>query len=418
MWQGIRFLSLFMLGSYLLFFFGYAWYKHQELVGESNVGKFYRVCKAAYRKRNLAYLTSSSAGGYYWKNCNQGYLYEANKHGRIVIRLLPRVPWGFRWLDKAAIVDNKEHCEDQEMKGVLCTVKQVRETKSVVVLLCWGVCFFAYSFVSASGNSFFVSQANNLESFTSNDVSLLFLFKSIMSDIATPAFFWLVKKAKIANKINRRKIIDLTTMKIGIGMFVAAICCVFAWNVENQTRNSKGMMNTTVMIPQFLLLGMAEALVGDGLSKLFENYASESVRNFAEPFSKLVTGIGKLLSIAWFLIFRGWVNESDNASSRHLDRYFLMLAGLNLVFLLLFLLYYYRFVYNNEFPEDNEEMMEDHSLESDLEEANGAAQNLTSSQGPEVHEMDSSHSTEERATREQHLSDLTTIFNSGVIGRF
>ncbi|MED6201307.1 hypothetical protein PIB30_093617 [Stylosanthes scabra] len=179
------------------------------------------------------------------------------------------------------------------------------------------------------------------------------------------------------------------------------------------------MMNTTVMIPQFLLLGMAEALVGDGLSKLFEKYASESVSNFAEPFSKLVTGVGKLLSIAWFLIFRGWVNESDNASSAHLDRYFLMLALLNLVFLFLFLLYYYRFVYNNEFPEDEEEMMEDHdSLESDLEEANGVKQNSASSQGPEVHEMDS---TEEHATREQHLTDFTTIFKvdfNGLLGRF
>ncbi|MED6165523.1 hypothetical protein PIB30_100338 [Stylosanthes scabra] len=345
-----------MLGSYLFFYFGYACYYHEKLLTESNVGKFYSVCKAAYRKRNLAYL--SSADGFYWKNYKQGHLYEA-KHGRIV-RLLPRVPWGFRWLDKAAILDacTKEQYENedvispymQEMKGELCSVKKVRDTKGIVVLLCWGFSFFPYSFVAASENSFFVSQANELKRVTTNDISLLFLLKSFVRDMATPAFFWLEKKAKIAKKINE---IVMTTMKIGIGMFAAAICCVFAWNVEERSGEWIGVMSRKVMIPQFVFLGMAEALVGDGLSKLFESFASESVSNFAEPFSNFMTGIGKLLSIPWFLIFRGWVNESYGTS--HLDRYFLMLAILNLVFLLIFLFYYYMFVHNNEFPEDQEE---------------------------------------------------------------
>ncbi|MED6195178.1 hypothetical protein PIB30_035601 [Stylosanthes scabra] len=367
---GIRFVSLFMLGSYLFFYFGYACYYHEKLLPESNVGKFYRVCRAAYRKRNLAYLTSSSADGYYWKNYKQGHLYEA-KDGRVVM-LLPRVPWGFRWLDKAAIIDacTEEQSENQdvispymqEMKGVLCSVKKVRETKSIAVLLCWGFSLFPYSFVAASGNSFFVSQAIDLKRVTTNDISLLFLLKSFVRDMATPLFFKIVKKAKIAKKINeivivnfggKRKLIDSTTMKIGIGMFAAAICCVFAWNVEEHRGEWIGVMSRKVMIPQFVLLGMAEALVGDGLSKLFERYAWESVSNFAEPYSNLVTGIGKLLSIPWYLIFRGWVNQSYGTS--HLDRYFLMLAILNLVFLLIFLFYYYMFVHNNEFPENQEE---------------------------------------------------------------
>ncbi|RYR72586.1 hypothetical protein Ahy_A02g006809 [Arachis hypogaea] len=437
-WHGIRFVSPFMVGSYMLFYFGYAWYNHEDLLPESNVGKFCRVCKAAYRKRILAYLTTED--GYYWKNYKQGHLYEANHGQDRVVRLLPRVPWGFGWLEKAAIIDQKQSENHdvsphmQETKRELCTVKEVREAKSIVLLLCWGFCLFPYSFVAASGNTFFVSQASSLKSFTPNDISGLFLLKTTMTEMVIPLLFQIVEEPHVAKKISKiiikfgakRKIKDSTTVKIGIGMFLAAISCVFAWRVENHILYSTGIMSKLVLIPQFLLLGMAEALVEGGLSKLFENYASKSVSNFAEPFSNLVNGLGKLLSIPWFLIFDGWLYESNNTASRHLDRYFLILAILNIVSLVVFLVYYYMFVHNNEFPEDEEEetMMEqilvDDGLESDFEDANGVEQNSATNQGPEVPEEDkeiemeqiSEHDHEiepisEHATREEHL---TTIF--------
>ncbi|RYR26828.1 protein NRT1/ PTR FAMILY 5.4-like [Arachis hypogaea] len=423
-WHGIIFVSLFMVGSYMLFYFGYAWYKHEDLLVEkSNVGKFCRVCKAAYRKRTLEYLTSER--GYYWKNYKQGHLYEDNHGQGGVVRLLPRVPWGFGWLEKAAIIDKKQTENHdvsphmQETKGELCTVKQVREAKSTVLLLCWGFCLFPYSFVAASGNSFFVSQASSLKSVMHIDISSLFLLETTMTDMVIPMFFRLVEKANVAKKINKiiikfgakRKIIDSTTVKIGIGMFLAAICCVFAWRVERHILYSTGIMTTKALIPQFLLLGMAEALVEDGLSKLFENYASESVRNFAEPFSNLVNGIGKLLSIPWFLIFDRWLYES-NTASRHLDRYFLMLAILNIVFLLGFLVYYYKFVHDNEFPDDEEEeeetMMEQilvEGLESNFEEANGEPNSATSP-GPDVTEEDKEIEMEQISEHDHEIESI------------
>ncbi|QHO24717.1 hypothetical protein HN51_048237 [Arachis hypogaea] len=462
-WHGIRFVSPFMVGSYMLFYFGYAWYNHEDLLPESNVGKFCRVCKAAYRKRILAYLTIED--GYYWKNYKQGHLYEANHGQDRVVRLLPRVPRGFGWLEKAAIIDKKQTENDdvsphmQETKGELCTVKQVREAKSIVLLLCWGFCLFPYSFVAASGNTFFVSQASSLKIFMLIDISYLFLLKTTMTGMVIPMLFLILEEPNVAKKISKiiikfganRKIIDSTTVNIGIGMFLAAICCVFAWSVENHILYSTGIMSTKALIPQFLLLGMAEGLVEgqDGLSRLFENYASESVRNFAEPFSNLVIGLGKLLSIPWFLIFDRWLYESNNTASRHLDRYFLMLAILNIVSLIGFSFYYYMFVRDNEFPEDEErrrrrrrrrrkrrrrmeQILVDDGLESDFEEANGVEQNSATNQGPEVPEEDkeiemeqiSEHDHEiepisEHATREEHL---TTIFegdsnlqNNGVL---
>ncbi|XP_057745395.1 protein NRT1/ PTR FAMILY 5.4-like [Arachis stenosperma] len=443
-WHGIRFVSPFMVGTYMLFYFGYAWYNHEDLLPESNVGKFCRVCKAAYRKRILAYLTTED--GYYWKNYKQGHLYEANHGQDRVVRLLPRVPWGFGWLEKAAIIGKKQTENDdvsphmQETKGELCTVKQVREAKSIVLLLCWGFCLFPYSFVAASGNTFFVSQASSLKIFMLIDISYLFLLKTTMTSMVIPMLFLIVEEPNVAKKISKiiikfganRKIIDSTTVNIGI-------------------------MSTKALIPQFLLLGVAEALVEgkDGLSRLFENYASESVRNFAEPFSNLVIGLGKLLSIPWFLIFDRWLYKSNNTASRHLDKYFLMLAILNIVSLIGFSFYYYMFVHDNEFPEDEERrrrrrrrirrrrrrrrrrMMEqivvDDGLESDFDDgANGVERNSATNQGPEVPEEDkeiemeqiSEHDHEiepisEHATREEHL---TTIFegdsnlqNNGVL---
>ena len=41
----------------------------------------------------------------------------------------------YRWLDKAAIIDERTNLEDKEIGGQLCPVKQVREVKGVFTLI-------------------------------------------------------------------------------------------------------------------------------------------------------------------------------------------------------------------------------------------------------------------------------------------
>ncbi|KAK7382544.1 hypothetical protein VNO80_01426 [Phaseolus coccineus] len=118
-----RFAALLMGGAFLLFLFGCVWYRHEELAGESNIRKTQRICKAGLRKRKSKYPTTGDS--YYWKGYKQAHLYE---HGE-GLRLLPRVPRQFRWLDKAAILKAEDQedaspAETQEKKGKLCTVRK------------------------------------------------------------------------------------------------------------------------------------------------------------------------------------------------------------------------------------------------------------------------------------------------------
>ncbi|CAJ1949082.1 unnamed protein product [Sphenostylis stenocarpa] len=62
-----------------------------------NLRKIQRIFKAGLRKRKSEFPASGDC--YYWKGYKQGHFY---KHGEGV-RLSPRVPSLFRWLDKAAI---------------------------------------------------------------------------------------------------------------------------------------------------------------------------------------------------------------------------------------------------------------------------------------------------------------------------
>ena len=72
--------------------------------------------------------------------------------------------------------------------------------------------------------------------------------------------------------------------------------------------------------------------------------------SFGEPFSEFVIGIGKLLTIPFAAFITDWFKESVNTS--HLDRYYLMLAILNFVFIIIY--GYYSMKYKDDFPEDEE----------------------------------------------------------------
>ena len=399
--QYFRFAALFMGVTDLLFYFGYAWYSHEKLTAESNLGKIYRILKAAYRKRKFRYPTSENE--YYRKTYEQHHFYKA-KHA---LRLLPQVPL-LGWLDKAAIVKGQETKREE-----LCTVKEVREVKSVALLIFWGFTFFAYSLVVASGNTFFVGQASNLRTvYYGNDIPLLFVLKSTLRDVLLlfckhiGVAFKIMSKVKVTNNwvlINFGfKRIDATIIRIGAGMSCALICCVVAWRVEvhrlcliekesilrNPNRNIS--MSTWALVPQFSLLGITEGLAEGGLKDLFHGYASKSMLTFDESFSQLVIGTGKLLTIPCVLIFRRWIKESANTS--HLERYFLVLAVLNFVFLLGFAYYSFKYAWKKEYLDDEEIMVEQrlqHAHQADLEEANANAENSAISEGPMVAKGDS-----------------------------
>ncbi|KAG2380844.1 uncharacterized protein HKW66_Vig0202170 [Vigna angularis] len=304
---------------------------------------------------------------------------DLSKIHRIFITALRKL----RWLDKGALVkseeeeDSRHHresIETQEKKKKICTVKDVRDVKSLVHMIYLGLTIFPYSLLIASGNTFFVAQASALKPVMNkrgNDISILFLIKSVSTDMSEFTCFLISlpfrkkQKSRVARFIWERK--AATIMRIGFGITCAVICGIIAWQVEIRRLSSK--LNTTVaLVPQFVLLGMTEGLVDGGIERLFDDHVAKSLSNFGDSFSELVVGGGKLLIIPIVWIFSGWIKETIETS--HFDRYYLMLAIMNAVLLLPFAYYSATYAYKEVCPEDEKVTTEervDHSHQPDSE---------------------------------------------------
>jgi len=375
-----RFAALLMGATNLLFLIGSLGYSRQELPVESDLSKIHRIFSTALGKLSSKYPTSPNS--YYWKGYKQQHTYSRGEG----VRLLPRVPRLFRWLDKAAIIKeeeeeekedsrhDRESLETQERKKKICTVKDVRDVKSLVHMIYLGLTIFPYSLLMASGNTFFVAQASALTPVMNkkgNDISILFLIKAVATDMSNFTCFLISlafrnkQKPRVTYVMFERK--AATIMRIGFGITCAVICGFIAWQVEIRRLSSK--VDTTVaLVPQFLLLGVTEGLVDGGLERLFNDHVAKSLSSFEDSFSELVVGGGKLLIIPSVLIFSGWIKETIDTS--HLDRYYLMLAIMNAVLLLAFAYYSVTYAYKEVCPEDEKVTTEqrlDHAHQPDSE---------------------------------------------------
>ncbi|KAI4353268.1 hypothetical protein L6164_002231 [Bauhinia variegata] len=238
--------------------------------------------------------------------------------------------------------------ETQESDG---KVSHVKKMKALLILSC-----ISYNMVLAAGSTFFQEQSDSekMQSLRLNEkdvirFSLVMVIKTFVAHI-TIFIFWLCGA-------KRQKIL---LMRIGAGMVCAVICCIIAWKVEVERlslakdqrdipKDYKKLMSVMWLCPQFVFLGLVEGLAQSGLDKLFEN---ESLSNLWRQSKELVSCLGRFMSIPCVLIFRSWFKNFQNNQS-HLDRYYLMLAGLSSVFVCVY--YFVAVAYAKIMSEDVEE---------------------------------------------------------------
>ncbi|KAK7816929.1 protein NRT1/ PTR FAMILY 5.4 [Quercus suber] len=324
--------SVVMGASLLLFLCGFKFYCPKRHNWNSHV--IFKVFKAAISKRYLAYPGTPTQLS--WKSEPNPKLYEEENNQ---ILLLPKVFW-FRWLDKAAVTVEKTSSSPQEEEN-LCSVEQVTQVKCFLKL--WTT-FLAYSLVQATGNTFFIEQSSNLKnSFTKKDVRVplvsFFVLNSFLRFII-PRLFW-SEKARNPN---------VTLVRIGVGMICSILCCIAAWQVEvhrlkqvhrleeikklhpnNPFETDTISMSILWLLPQFILLGLAEGLVEEGLWEFFIKHVTKSMWNSGQLLTGCILSFGNFFSIPCVQLGGSWFKGTINDS--HLDRYFLTLAILSSVFL-------------------------------------------------------------------------------------
>ena len=113
-----------------------------------------------------------------------------------------------------------------------------------------------------------------------------------------------------------------------------------------------------ILLPQFGLVGIADAFVEVAKLELFYDQAPESMKSLGTSYFTSTWGIGQFLSS--FLLktvadmtkrhgHKGWILDNLNAS--HLDYYYAFLAILNVLNFFFFLLIAKHFVYNVDVTE-------------------------------------------------------------------
>nr|POF06753.1 protein nrt1/ ptr family 5.7 [Quercus suber] len=323
-WERTFLASSVMMGtSLLLFLCGFKFYCPERHNRNSHV--IFKVFKAAISKRYLAYPGTPTQLS--WKTVPNLKLYEEKNS-----QILPTNFW-FRWLDKAAVTVKRTSSSPQEDEN-LCSVEQVTQVKCFLKLIPLWTTFLAYSLVQATGNTFFIEQSSNLKnSFTEKNVRVplvaFFVLNSFLRFII-PRLFW-SEKARNPN---------VTLVRIGVGMICSILCCIAAWQVEvHRLKEIKRLkypsdtisMSILWLLPQFILLGLTEGLVEEGLGEFFIKHVTKSMWNSGQLLTGCILSFGNFFSIPCVHLVRSWFKGTINDS--HLDRYFLTLAILSSVFL-------------------------------------------------------------------------------------
>ncbi|KAH9681395.1 protein NRT1/ PTR FAMILY 5.6 [Citrus sinensis] len=250
------FTLLFMGGSLILLLLGIPFYHNTEI---PPIDRFaiIRVVKTSLKKKHLNYPLSPE-------------LFFSNDEGN-VLHLSPRIKL-LRWIDKAAIIETSSTSKEQEEAGTLCTVAQVRESKSLLKLLPLWSSFIVFG----------LRQAQVLRTF--------------------------------------------------IGMVMSTVCCVVAWQVEvRRLEKSNQLENMSMfwLVPQFCLLGLMEGLALHGCDEYSSSHFPERMEYHGSAISSFFVGIGSIFNIFFILANKG--DFAETLDDSRLDKYYKSLTVISAV---------------------------------------------------------------------------------------
>ncbi|CAK9180194.1 unnamed protein product [Ilex paraguariensis] len=330
--------------SVLIFLVGTPFYRHRVPSG-SPFTRMAKVIVAALRKWTVPVPSDP-------KELYELDLEEYTKGGKFRIDSTPTL----RFLNKACVQAGSTN------PWMLCSVTQVEETKQMLRMIPILIATFIPSTMIAQINTLFVKQGTllnrNLGSFKIPPASLTaFVTISMLICVVLYDQFF-VRIVRRWTK-NPRGITLLQRMGIGI---VIHICIMTIASLTERHRlnvakdhglveNGKPVPLTIfILLPQFVLMGTADAFLEVAKLEFFYDQAPESMKSLGTSYAMITLGIGNFVSS--FLLstvshitkehgHHGWILNNLNAS--HLDYYyafFALLSFLNFIFFLVMTKFY------------------------------------------------------------------------------
>ncbi|XP_058207349.1 protein NRT1/ PTR FAMILY 5.1 isoform X2 [Rhododendron vialii] len=323
--------------SLLIFYFGTPTYRHKVRKTRSPAGDLLKVATAAFANRKLSVPShSSELHEFEW----QHYI-DTGK------RQVHHTPI-FKFLDKAAI---KEGSPSSASKTP-CTVTQVEGAKLVLgMLLIWLVTLIP-STIWAQINTLFVKQGTTLDSRLGTTFKIpaasLSSFVTLSMLLSVPMYDRYFVPFMRKKTGNPRGITLL--QRLGIGFVIQIIAIAVAYAVEIKRMNvlrvnetgPKDIVPMSIfwLLPQYVLLGIADVFNCIGLLEFFYDQSPEDMQSLGTTFFTSGIGVGNFLNSFLVTVVnettgrggsKSWIGRNLNDS--HLDYYYgflLVLSALNL----------------------------------------------------------------------------------------
>ncbi|CAF2041614.1 protein NRT1/ PTR FAMILY 5.2-like isoform X2 [Brassica napus] len=336
--------------SIFVFLLGTPFYRHKLPTG-SPFMKMTRVIVASFRKANAPMARSLT-------QFHELPSMEYERKGTFPIQPTKSL----RFLDRASL---KTGITDQ---WNLCTITEVEETKQMLNMLPAMFATFVPSATVAQVSTLFVKQGTTLNARIAGNFSIppasltAFVTVSILVSIVLYDRVFVKVTRKFTG--NPRGITLLQRM--GVGMIFHILLMTVACFTERYRLkvaadhglvHQKGVklpLSIFVLLPQFMLMGIADAFLEVAKLDFFYDQAPECMKSLGASYSLTSLGIGNFLSS--FLLStvskitkkrgRGWILNNLNES--RLDYYYLFFALLNFVNFLFFLVAVKFYVYRAE----------------------------------------------------------------------
>ncbi|XP_042485009.1 protein NRT1/ PTR FAMILY 6.4 [Macadamia integrifolia] len=300
----------------------------------------WKVLFLAWKKRRLNYFSNPSL--------LNGYLNGEVSHTQ-----------GFRWLDKAAIAEDKDFNGDtthRDNPWMVSTVTQVEEVKMVLKLIpIWSTCILFWT-VYSQMTTFTVEQATFMDrkvgSFLIPSGSFsFFLFITILLFTSLNEKLFVPLARKLTHNVQ-----GITSLqRIGIGLIFSIAAMVAAAIVEKQRReisvHQQTMVSAFWLVPQFFLVGAGEGFAYVGQLEFFIREAPERMKSMSTGLFLTTISMGffvssLLVSLVSKVTKKAWIR--NNLNKGRLENFYWTLAVLGVLNFLVFLVFAMRHQYKTQ----------------------------------------------------------------------
>ncbi|KAG8380935.1 hypothetical protein BUALT_Bualt06G0068300 [Buddleja alternifolia] len=347
--------------SLIIFYIGTPMYRHKVRRTRHPAGDLLRVVIVAFANAKLKLPNDPSE----LHELDRQYYISTRK------RRVHHTTGMFRFLDKAAI---KQHNTPTSPSKPPCTITQVEGTKLVLgMAMVWLVTLIP-STIWAQINTLFVKQGTTLDRHIGPYFQLpaasLGSFVTLSMLVFVPMYDRYFVPLMQKKTGNPRGITLL--QRLGIGFVIQLLAIAIAYVVEvkrmrvikaHQVKSPSAIVPMSIfnLLPQYVLLGVADVFNAIGLLEFFYDQSPEDMQSLGTTFFTSGIGVGNFLNSFLVTVVdkitgrnggKSWIGKNMNNS--HLDYYYGFLLILSVINLGAFVMASKKYVYKVESVESKE----------------------------------------------------------------